>query len=291
MPGQMKGICMKIVKTRQEMRQIASSIRKKGESIALVPTMGFLHDGHISLLREGRKQADNLVLSVFVNPIQFGQNEDLDSYPREMERDCRIALEHGVDLIFAPATEEMYPPGFQTRISTGELSYPLCGAKRPGHFDGVATVVAKLFNIITPDLAFFGRKDYQQLLVIKRMVADLDMPPRVIGMQIVREPDGLAMSSRNAYLSDAERERATALFRAIVKVRDMYGNGETRADTLCEAAMRIIEPESTGIDYIEFVDGETLEKVGTVSDGTLFAMAVRIGKTRLIDNTILGGEL
>ncbi len=273
------------------MRQIASSIRKKGESIALVPTMGFLHDGHISLLREGRKQADNLVLSVFVNPIQFGQNEDLDSYPREMERDCRIALEHGVDLIFAPATEEMYPPGFQTRISTGELSYPLCGAKRPGHFDGVATVVAKLFNIITPDLAFFGRKDYQQLLVIKRMVADLDMPPRVIGMQIVREPDGLAMSSRNAYLSDAERERATALFRAIVKVRDMYGNGETRADTLCEAAMRIIEPESTGIDYIEFVDGETLEKVGTVSDGTLFAMAVRIGKTRLIDNTILGGEL
>lgn len=283
---------MKIIDTKSEMQAIALSLKKKGKSMALVPTMGFLHEGHASLLREGRRQADVLSLSIFVNPIQFGQNEDLDRYPRDMERDCRIAAESGVDYIFAPTPDDMYPEGFQTRVAAGELSLPLCGASRPGHFDGVATVVTKLFNIVMPDVALFGRKDYQQLAVIRRMTLDLDLPVRLIGMPIVREPDGLAMSSRNDYLSKDEREKALSLYKAIHRVKELYQAGERKVDILYNAAKSIIEPYATSIDYLEFRNGETLEQEDhQTADGTLLALAVKIGKTRLIDNTLLGEEL
>jgi pantoate--beta-alanine ligase len=196
---------MKIISTVKEMQQTALALKREGKSISFVPTMGFLHDGHASLMREGRKRGDVLVLSIFVNPIQFGQNEDLDRYPRNLEGDCSIADEAGVDIVFTPTAAEMYPEGFQTSISVKHVSQPLCGASRPGHFDGVSTVVAKLFNIVMPDAALFGCKDFQQLAVIRRMVADLSIPVEVIGMPIIREPDGLAMSSRNVYLSAQER--------------------------------------------------------------------------------------
>lgn len=282
---------MKIINKKSEMQAIALSLKKNGKKTALVPTMGFLHEGHASLLREGRKQADVLLLSIFVNPIQFGQNEDLDQYPRNLEQDCRIAAENGVDYIFAPTAAEMYPAGFQTMVATGKLSLPLCGASRPGHFDGVATVVTKLFNIVMPDVALFGYKDYQQLAIIRQMTADLDLPVNLIGMPIIREPDGLAMSSRNSYLSTDERERALCISRAINKVRELYKAGERTVDALCNAAKLIIEPHVTSIDYLEFRNSKTLEQIEEAADGTLMAIAVKIGKTRLIDNTLLGEEL
>jgi pantoate--beta-alanine ligase len=254
--------------------------------------MGFLHEGHASLLREGRKRGDVLVLSIFVNPIQFGLNEDLDRYPRDLERDCHIAEACGVDIVFMPTAAEMYPSGFQTGVSVKEISLPLCGASRSGHFDGVATVVAKLFNIVRPDVAFFGAKDYQQLAVIRRMTADLNMPVDIIGMPIVREADGLAMSSRNAYLSPLERQSALCLIQAIRRVRELFAAGERSTAVLLKATRAVIEQEAAAvIDYMEFRDGATLQELEVADDSTLLAMAVKIGPTRLIDNTVLGGEL
>lgn len=283
---------MKLITTIEEMQQAALSFKREGKSIAFVPTMGFLHEGHASLLREGRKRGDILVLSIFVNPIQFGQNEDLDRYPRNMEGDCCIADECGVDIVFTPNAPGMYPAGFQTSISVRDLSQPLCGASRPGHFDGVATVVAKLFNIVMPDVALFGRKDYQQLAVLRRMATDLNLPVQLVGMPIVREKDGLAMSSRNAYLSPAERQGALCLSGAIRKVRDLYATGTLAVADLERAARELIEAETAAnIDYLEFRDGATLESVQTAGNNTLMALAVKIGTTRLIDNTILGEEL
>ncbi|BCS52258.1 pantoate--beta-alanine ligase [Geobacter sp. SVR] len=283
---------MNIINSIADMQALALAAKREGKRIAFVPTMGFLHEGHASLLCEGRTRGDLLVLSIFVNPIQFGQNEDLDRYPRDMERDCRIARECGVDIVFTPEAAEMYPQGFQTSISVRELSQPLCGDSRPGHFDGVATVVTKLFNIVMPDVALFGRKDYQQLAVITRMVADLSLPVLVEGMPIVRETDGLAMSSRNAYLSAPERESALCLYRSICTVRKQYAAGERSTGRLHQAALSIIQAEPAAvIDYLEFRDGTTLEPSFTAADGTLMALAVRIGKTRLIDNTVLGKEL
>ncbi|HWU40139.1 MAG TPA: pantoate--beta-alanine ligase, partial [Candidatus Acidoferrum sp.] len=210
---------MKIISAIDEMQQTALGLKRQGKTIAFVPTMGYLHEGHASLLREGRTRGDVLVLSIFVNPIQFGQNEDLDSYPRDRERDCRTAEACGVDIVFFPTSAGMYPPGFQTGVAVRELSQSLCGASRPGHFDGVATVVTKLLNIVQPDVALFGCKDYQQLAVIRCMAADLNLPVQVVGMPIVREADGLAMSSRNSYLSPTERQAALCLSRALVRVR------------------------------------------------------------------------
>jgi pantoate--beta-alanine ligase len=253
--------------------------------------MGFLHEGHASLLREGRKRSDVLVLSIFVNPIQFGPNEDLERYPRNLDGDCAVARECGVDIVFTPTALEMYPSGFQTSIRVRELALPLCGASRPGHFDGVATVVAKLFNIVQPDVALFGMKDFQQLAIIRRMTQDLSLPVDVVGMPIVREADGLAMSSRNAYLSPDERRSALCLSRAIRLVRERYASGEHSAEKLLIAARELILAEpSAVIDYLEFRDSATLEPVTTVSDTTLMALAVKIGTTRLIDNTLLGHE-
>lgn len=281
---------MKIITSIDEMQQASRSLKQEGKSIAFVPTMGYLHEGHASLLREGRKQGDILVLSIFVNPIQFGQNEDLDHYPRDLERDSRLARECGVDIIFTPTATEMYPPGFQTTVSVRDLSLPLCGANRPGHFDGVATVVTKLFNITMPDRAFFGCKDFQQLALIRRMTADLSIPVQVIGMPIIREADGLAMSSRNAYLSPEERRSALCLSQAIAAVRARYADGENSAHILHNEALAIIRQEPLAqIDYLDFRNAATLKPVTLADDDTLLALAVRIGKTRLIDNTILGG--
>jgi pantoate--beta-alanine ligase len=283
---------MRIINDIKEMQSLALSLRRKGKRIAFVPTMGFLHEGHVSLLREGRKRGDILVLSIFVNPIQFGPTEDLNRYPRNLEGDCAIAQECGVDIVFTPMATEMYPQGFQTSIRVKELSLPLCGASRPGHFDGVATVVTKLFNIVQPCLALFGTKDFQQLAIIRRMVTDLSQPVEIVGMPIVREADGLAMSSRNAYLSPDERQSALCLSRAIKLVRELYVAGEHAAETLLAAARELILAEpAAAIDYLELRDAATLETMVIVSDTTLLALAVKVGATRLIDNTLLGDEL
>ena len=283
---------MKIINSILHMQALAIAPEREGRRIALVPTMGFLHEGHASLLRHGRTLGDLLLLSIFVNPIQFGQNEDLDRYPRDLERDCQIAEACGVDVIFMPTAQEMYPHGFQTGVSVSDLSLPLCGASRPGHFDGVATVVAKLFNITRPDMALFGTKDYQQLAVIRRMTADLNMPVEIVGMPIVREADGVAMSSRNAYLSPLERQSATCLIRAIRRARELFALGERSVAILKKETRAVIEKEAAAvIDYIEFRDGATLQDLEAADGSTLLALAVRIGQTRLIDNTVLGEEL
>jgi pantoate--beta-alanine ligase len=282
---------MRIINSVEEMQQAALSFKREGRRIAFVPTMGFLHEGHASLLREGRRRGDILVLSIFINPIQFGPGEDLERYPRNLDGDCAIARECGVDIVFTPTAAEMYPTGFQTAIRVRDLALPLCGASRPGHFDGVATVVAKLFNICQPDLALFGNKDFQQLAIIRRMTTDLSLPVEVVGMPIIREADGLAMSSRNAYLSPAERKSALCLSHAIHTVRERYVAGKHDAETLLAAARKLILTEPSAIiDYLELRDATTLETVQTVSDTTLLALAVNIGTTRLIDNTLLGDE-
>jgi pantoate--beta-alanine ligase len=282
---------MRIINGIDEMQQAALSLKREGRRISFVPTMGYLHEGHASLLREGRTRGDVLVLSIFVNPIQFGPGEDLDRYPRNLDGDCAIARESGVDIVFTPSAAGMYPPGFQTSIRVKELALPLCGASRPGHFDGVATVVAKLFNIVQPDVALFGRKDFQQLAIIRRMTVDLSLPVEVVGMPIVRERDGLAMSSRNAYLSADQRQSALCLSRAIRLVRERYAAGERNTATLLAAARELILKEPpAAIDYLDFRDAATLETVSTASETTLMALAVKIGATRLIDNTVLGDE-
>ena len=283
---------MQIINSIMHMQALAIAPERGGRRISFVPTMGFLHEGHASLLREGRTRGDVLVLSLFVNPIQFGQHEDLDRYPRDMDRDCRIAEECGVDIVFIPTAAEMYPAGFQTGVTVRDISLPLCGSSRPGHFDGVATVVTKLFNIVRPDVALFGCKDYQQLAVIRRMTADLNLPVEIVGMPIVRESDGLAMSSRNAYLSPCERQSALCLSRALAKARELFGAGERSVPELLLATRGVIEQESRAvIDYVEFRDGLLLSEQQVADGNTVLALAVKIGQTRLIDNCVLGEEL
>jgi pantoate--beta-alanine ligase len=280
---------MNIIGTVEEMQFVARRLKLEGKRIAFVPTMGNLHKGHASLLIEGRMSADILILSIFINPTQFGQNEDLEQYPRDMNRDRQIALECGVDIIFAPDSTDMYPPGFQTSISLSALPNHLCGVSRPGHFAGVATVVAKLFNICQPDVALFGKKDYQQLTVIRRMACDLNIPVQIIAMPIVREHDGLAISSRNSYLSPEERLSALCLSGAIRKTLELYESGVCEVALLRQQALELITAEPlASLDYLEFRNKETLEPDETASDSTLMALAVKIGNTRLIDNTVLG---
>jgi pantoate--beta-alanine ligase len=280
---------MKIIESIDEMQRLSRSSRALGTTIALVPTMGYLHEGHASLMREGRRLGGLLVTSIFVNPAQFGPGEDFATYPRDMERDMEIAAAAGVDVIFAPAAPAIYPEGYQIFVEVGKLTLPLCGAGRPGHFRGVTTVVCKLFNIVQPGIALFGRKDYQQLAVIRRMVADLNIPVEIIGMPTFREPDGLAMSSRNAYLSPTERSAALSLSRSLEAAKALYLQGERDTTSLRNRAMAVIgaEPAAT-VEYVELVDGDTLEEKEKADDRTLLALAVRIGKTRLIDNCILG---
>lgn len=282
---------MRLIHDPQEMQQAALSLKRQGKRIAFVPTMGFLHQGHASLLREGRQRGDLLVLSIFVNPTQFGPNEDLDRYPRNLEGDCALAEACGVDIVFAPTAAGMYPPGFQTTVSLGPLTEPLCGASRPGHFNGVAVVVAKLFGIVQPDCALFGKKDFQQLAIIRQMTVDLNLPVEIVGMPIVREPDGLAMSSRNSYLSPAQRQQALCLYRSVQRVRQLFKNGETAVERLlAEARSEIGAVAGAEIDYLELRDGRSLQLVTQAGADTLLALAVRIGSTRLIDNTVLGED-
>ena len=276
---------MLIIKTIPEMRKYVSDIKTAGEKIGFVPTMGYLHEGHLDLMRKAKEFTPHVVVSIFVNPTQFGPNEDLAKYPRDFERDEQLCREVGVECIFYPEPSEIYPDGYATFITVEGLSKVLCGVSRPIHFRGVATVVAKLFNILEPDFAVFGEKDYQQLAVIKRMVKDLNMKVEVIGYPTVKEVDGLAMSSRNAYLSPDERNIAPALNRSLKHALTLFRGGETDAKTIKKEAISIIEAApGCIIDYVEIIDGESLAPVDVIIPGTVMAIAVKLGKTRLIDN-------
>ena len=281
---------MKIVSTINEVREQVKEWKKEGNTIGFVPTMGYLHEGHASLIDAARKNNGKVVVSIFVNPIQFGPNEDLDSYPRDLEHDEKLCEEHGVDLIFHPTPEEMYGDNFYTFVDMDVLTKELCGLSRPVHFRGVCTVVSKLFNIVTPDNAYFGQKDAQQLAIIKRMVKDLNMPLSIHGCPIIREADGLAKSSRNTYLSAEERKAALVLSRAVKLGQELVRNGEKNADAIVNAMRALIEQEPLArIDYVSAVDGLTMLPVHEINGGELIAMAVYIGKTRLIDNFSVEG--
>ena len=275
------------------MRACSASWRQKSLSIALVPTMGFFHEGHLSLMRRAKTLADSVVVSLFVNPIQFGPKEDLASYPRDLERDSALAAEAGVDALFTPAAVEMYEPNFQTTVAVGGLSQGLCGASRPGHFDGVATVVTKLFHIVVPDVAIFGEKDWQQLAVIRRMVVDLNFNLRIVGHPIVREADGLAMSSRNSYLNPEERQAAVCLSRSLTLAKtlakDLAGQPATAVTRLEKAVTDFIEQNpGFAVEYATVVDGTSLAPATKLAGNCLLALAVRVnGRVRLIDNTQL----
>ena len=277
---------MKIVSDIQEMQQLAGQYRQQGKTIGFVPTMGYLHEGHLSLMRRARPQCDILVVSIFVNPTQFGPNEDFERYPRDFERDERLCREVGVDVVFYPAADAMYPQPYLTYVNVEKLSETMCGASRPGHFRGVTTVVTKLFNIVQPHIAVFGQKDYQQSLIIRQMVRDLNFDVQIDVAPIVREADGLAMSSRNKYLSPKERQQALVLYRSLTRAEELIREGERNADALLQAMQTIIsEAPDARIDYIAIVDAETLEPLSTVRHNTVIALAVYIGTTRLIDNT------
>lgn len=275
---------MKIVSTIDEVRAQVKEWRKEGLTIGFVPTMGYLHEGHASLM-DAASENDKVVVSIFVNPMQFGPNEDLASYPRDLEHDAKVCEEHGVDLIFHPTPEEMYGENFYSYVDMKVLTEELCGLSRPVHFRGVCTVVTKLFNIVTPDRAYFGQKDAQQLAIIKRMVKDLNQPLQIIGCPIVREEDGLAKSSRNTYLSAEERKAALVLSRSIYLGKEMVEAGERDAKKVLAAMTAEIEKEPLAkIDYVKMVDLETMQQIDTIEGGILTAIAVYIGKTRLIDN-------
>jgi len=279
---------MKVIKTAGEMQQHCRYIRNRGQTIAFVPTMGFFHEGHLELMRIGKARADQTIISIFVNPIQFGPNEDFEDYPRDTEGDLAKASKIGVNLAFLPPVAEIYPEGFQTKVSVTGITRFLCGASRPGHFDGVTTVVAKLFHITKPHYAIFGQKDFQQLTVIKRMAADLNMDIEIVGVPTYREPDGLAMSSRNSYLSPEERGSALSLKRSLDLAARMVAEGENNSRTLYEAVKEtILSHPHTEIDYIHFCDPVTLEEVEILPGECLLALAVKVGKTRLIDNCLL----
>lgn len=270
------------------MQQEATRLLQSGKTVVLVPTMGYLHEGHLALMREGRKHGDALIVSIFVNPKQFGPAEDLQRYPRDLDRDVTLAESVGVDVVFAPEAGAMYEEGFQAHVDLELLPRHLCGPLRPNHFRGVATVVAKLFNIVRPQVAVFGEKDYQQLAVIRRMVLDLNFGIRIIGVPTVREPDGLAMSSRNTYLSEEERRSSLSLFRSLQRAQQAVAEGVRDAKGLiCSVSELIASHPHTTIDYVAICDPDTLEDVDRVDGPTLIALAVRVGNTRLIDNAIL----
>ncbi len=279
---------LRVIKNITEMQEILFSVRTEGKTIGLVPTMGYLHEGHLSLVKEAKKDCDIIVMSIFVNPLQFGVGEDYDIYPRDLTRDKQIAEEGGIDYIFHPTTTEMYPENYSTFVNVENLTDVLCGAQRPGHFKGVTTVVLKLLNIIFPYRAYFGQKDAQQVIVIKKMVRDLNLPVKIITVPIKREDDGIAISSRNLYLTREERKQATCLFKSLKLAEQMILQGENQA----EAVKREIENEINKnnlakIDYIEIVNAETLDNVELVKGSILIALAVKFGKTRLIDNLMM----
>jgi len=279
---------VQVVNTIADVRRLTAAARLAGQSIGLVPTMGFLHDGHAALVKAAAAECDLVVVSIFVNPTQFGPSEDFHTYPRDLQRDVRTCQAAGAHVIFAPAVGEMYPDGFRTHVEVKGLSDLLCGASRPGHFRGVATVVAKLVGILGPDRAYFGQKDYQQTLVIRRMVADLNLPVEVVVIPTVRHPDGLAMSSRNTYLSSAERAAATVLYRTLQAARQAIAAGERDVATLERELRGLIAAEPlASLDYLAIVAPDDLSLLDQVAPTTLVALAVRIGRTRLIDNILI----
>jgi pantoate--beta-alanine ligase len=303
---------MKIYSIAAEVHSACGAATHEGRHLGFVPTMGALHQGHLSLVRAAKTQADVVAVSIFVNPSQFGPNEDFSKYPRMFERDCELLEKEGVDLLFVPSVEEMYPDGTVTWVTVEGLSDKLCGRSRPGHFRGVTTVVAKLFNIVEPDLAFFGQKDAVQLAIIRRMVRDLHFPVQIVGCPIVREPDGLAMSSRNAYLDPTQRQSALALHGALLEIQNRFHRGERNPQRLISAGKQVILKESAvGLDYLEIVDPDSLEQISQTAWGqppkparseaegavqpsatrpprmALVAIAAFVGTTRLIDNIAL----
>jgi pantoate--beta-alanine ligase len=270
------------------MQARSDRMRRQFKTIVFIPTMGFLHQGHLSLIQEGQKYGDDIIVSIFVNPTQFGPGEDLESYPKNLERDLELLQKHGVNAVFTPDAKEIYGKEFQTYVTLEKLPKYLCGASRPIHFRGVATVVAKLFNIVKPHVAVFGRKDYQQLIVIRQMVHDLDFGIDIIGAPTVRESDGLAMSSRNNYLTAEQRISALSLYKSLQKAKELISSGIRDAATIIDAATELIQsyPE-TDIDYIAIFDSETLVDIKAIDRPVVMALAVKVGKARLIDNMIL----
>ncbi len=275
-----------LIKSIKEMKEIIKEEKAKGKNVGLVPTMGYLHKGHVSLIRCSKKENDITVVSIFVNPIQFGKNEDLDKYPRDINRDFYFCKEEGVDYVFYPSYKEMYPEGYSTYVEVEGLTEGLCGAFRPGHFRGVTTVVNKLFNIVNPDRAYFGKKDYQQFKVIQKMVKDLNMDVEVVGCPLIREEDGLALSSRNKYLSSEQRKSALSLSKALFHAKKLFEKGETNPEKIKKEMEKLISsyPYVKDIQYIEIIHPETLKPKEKVEKGDVIALAVYVGDTRLIDN-------
>lgn len=279
---------MKIIKTVEEMKRFSASVRAAGQTLGFVPTMGYLHEGHLALMRESGKKCDITVASIFVNPLQFGQGEDYEDYPRDLTRDAALAEEAGVAAVFAPSKAEMYPGGYKTFVEVFGVTEPLCGQSRPGHFRGVTTVVNKLFNIVQPHFAFFGQKDAQQVLVLKKMVTDFNMNLEIVVVPIIREADGLAMSSRNVYLSPIERQAAPVLYRSLQRARQMVEQGERNPAAVKATVREMItsEPQAR-IDYVELFSMPDLVGPEYLMGQNLLALAVFFGKTRLIDNLVL----
>ena len=279
---------IEIITTIEKMQARSDKLRREGKTIVFVPTMGFLHEGHLSLIRGGEKYSDDLVVSIFVNPTQFGPGEDLETYPRDFERDLDLLRKEGVDAVFAPDGKEMYGEHFQTFVELEKLPKHLCGLSRPVFFKGVATVVTKLFNIVKPHIAIFGEKDYQQLTVIRQMVRDLNLDIKVVGAPIIREADGLAMSSRNTYLTSQQRMSAVSLNKSLKKSQELVEDGLKDAAQIIDAASKLIRSHpGTEIDYIAICDPKTLDNMKTIDRPALMALAVKVGKARLIDNMIL----
>jgi pantoate--beta-alanine ligase len=279
---------MKVAKTIKSVRKLVNAARRKGKRIGFVPTMGALHIGHISLIKKARQQTDFIVVSIFVNPTQFGPSEDFKKYPRPIKSDLAICRKASVDVVFAPSSQEIYPDENLTWVNVEKLTKQLCGRFRPGHYRGVATVCSKLFNIVAPDVAFFGQKDAQQAIVIKRMVADLNMPLKIVVCPTVRQADGLAVSSRNQYLTRQQKKDATFLYRALKKSESLIKTGTNRSKTVIGEMKKVLKQvPSIKIEYISIVDTETLQELDKITGRVLIAMAVKIGSTRLIDNILL----
>ncbi len=279
---------MRIIKKIAAMKEVVNSLKLEGKTIGLVPTMGYLHQGHLSLVRESLYQAEQTVVSIFVNPAQFGPAEDYQQYPRDLKRDAKILEKEGVDFIFAPEVKEMYPEGYKTYVQVEKLQDRLCGRSRPGHFRGVCTVVLKLFNIVKPDLAFFGQKDAQQAVILKKMVRDLDLDVRIKVLPIVRDKDGLALSSRNTYLNPDQRRAALSISRSLKMAEEMIKKGERKAGKIIKRIKEIIEEEPQArLDYAAIVELEELNPVTEINQDVLIALAVFIDRVRLIDNTII----
>jgi pantoate--beta-alanine ligase len=279
---------MKICYTIDDMREACRGVRRGGQRLGLVPTMGALHEGHLSLVRAARHRCEVVAASIFVNPTQFGPNEDLAKYPRAFERDRELLEKEGVELLFAPSVEEMYPAGAVSWVTVEGMSDRLDGRSRPGHFRGVTTVVAKLFHVVEPDAAFFGQKDAAQIAIIRRMVSDLKFPVEIVACPIVREADGLAMSSRNAYLDPSQRRQALVLYPALMRVKECWDAGERDAARLVAVGcMEIASESAVRLDYFEIVDGESLDPVSKIEKGALVVVAAFVGATRLIDNVVV----